>query len=127
MKEALLSWFDMENSMKAITGIFISAALIFSVTVFAAATGNVMGDGAVKGDGGSVEDGTVIFVDSDSLVADIDMYAGRRVETCGTIIHVCGVDGKKMRLKTAGDLRIKIVPGEGMAAFDVDTFNGKYN
>jgi len=112
--------------MKSITGIFISAALIVSATVFAAsATGGVRGDGAAKGDGGSGEDDTVIVVDSDSLVAGIDMYAGRRVETSGTIIHVCGVDGKKMRLKTAGDARIKIVPGGGMTVFDKDTYNGK--
>lgn len=112
--------------MKPITGIFISAALILLIVAFtAAAMGGGRGDCAAKGDGGGVEDETAIVVDSDSLVAGIDKYAGKRVETSGTIIHVCGIDGKKMRLRTAGNLRIKVVPGEGMAAFDKDAYNGK--
>ncbi len=111
--------------MKPMIGIFISVAMILSAEVFAAAaTGGARGDGAAKG-GGGAEYMTAIVVDSDSLVAGIDRYAGRRVETSGTIIHVCGVDGTKMRLRTAGNSRIKIVPGEGMAAFDKDTYHMK--
>ena len=112
--------------MKPITCIFISAALFLSAIIFpATAIAGVRSDGAAKGDGGGVEDETAIVVDSDSMVARIDMYAGRRVETSGTIIHVCGVDGKKMRLRTAGNSRIKIVPGAGMPSFDKDTYHMK--
>ncbi len=80
--------------------------------------------GAMCGSGGA-DNGAAIVVDADSLVAGVEKYAGMRVETCGTIIHVCGVDGKKMKLKTAGDARIRIVPGGAMAGFDKDAFGMK--
>jgi hypothetical protein len=106
-----------EYSVKTISVLLVPFVLFISPAVPAA--GDVQGPGA-RGDQ------TVIVVDSDSLVAGIDRYAGRKIETCGTIIHVCGVDGKKMKLRTAGDFKIKVVPGEGMSAFDAGTYKDKY-
>ena len=38
------------------------------------------------------------FVPADSLIVKIDMYVGKKIETEGMIAHVCGVDGRKMKL-----------------------------
>lgn len=103
--------------MKSNIRIFVPVILFLSGFVCVALAMNGPGDAGSE---------SAIVVDSDSLVAGIEMYAGRRIETCGTIIHVCGVDGKKMKLRTAGDLKIKIVPGEDMSAFDADTYKDKY-
>lgn len=39
-------------------------------------------------------------LDGDSLIARIDDYNQTKVQIEGTIVHICGVDGKKMKLKT---------------------------
>jgi hypothetical protein len=39
-------------------------------------------------------------VPADSLVANIDKYHDTRVEVVGLVVHVCGVDGRKMKLTT---------------------------
>ncbi|MCU0639346.1 MAG: hypothetical protein MUF59_05700 [Candidatus Krumholzibacteria bacterium] len=103
--------------MKSIILIFLPVILLVSGLIFDISAMNGAGDAGPE---------AAIIVDSDSLFANIDVYNGKRVETCGTIIHVCGVDGKKMRLKTPGDARIKVVPGEGMKAFDAVTYKNKY-
>ncbi len=57
-------------------------------------------------------------VPADSLVAHIDRYRDAGVEVEGLIVHVCGVDGRKMKLMTAGGAIIKIVPRDSSGGFD---------
>lgn len=52
-----------------------------------------------------------IEVLADELVKNADKYEGRKVEVFGCIAHVCGVDGRKMKMKTPGGEIIKIVAG----------------
>jgi hypothetical protein len=79
----------------------------------------------VLGRNGNDEGDQAIFVDADTLVAGIDDCVGKRIETCGNIVHVCGVSGMKMKMMTAGGAKIKIVPADGVTPFDKDTYNGK--
>jgi hypothetical protein len=57
-------------------------------------------------------------VPADSLVAHIDRYRDARVEVEGLVVHICGVDGRKMKLVTAGGAIIKIVPRDSSGSFD---------
>lgn len=58
-----------------------------------------------------------IQVDSDSLVLNIDTYCNSNIETEGIIAHVCGVDGKKMKLITKSGEVIKIIPRDSRTRF----------
>lgn len=58
-------------------------------------------------------------VTADSLIANIDKYENTKVEIEGVIIHICGVDGKKMKLRTENGSIIKIVPYDSLQNFDV--------
>lgn len=58
-----------------------------------------------------------IKVDSDSLVLNIDKYRNTNIETEGIIAHVCGVDGKKMKLITKSGQIIKIIPRDSQTRF----------
>jgi len=60
----------------------------------------------------------VTKVSADSLVASIDKYHDTRVEVEGLVVHVCGVDGKKMKLMTESGAIIKIVPRDSSDSFD---------
>jgi hypothetical protein len=57
-------------------------------------------------------------VTADSLIESIDAYRDRKVEVEGLLIHVCGVDGRKMKLQTENGAILKIVPADSLAAFD---------
>ena len=63
-------------------------------------------------------------LNADVLVSQIDKYNQQIVQIEGTIIHVCGVDQKKMKLKTADGNIIKIVSGKSNILFD-KTYHGK--
>ena len=69
-------------------------------------------------------DKTPIKVVADSLVVNIDKYRNSKVEVQGIIVHVCGVDGKKMKLKSESGRIIKIVPEDSTTRF-ARTFNKK--
>jgi len=51
-----------------------------------------------------------VKVDADSLISDIKTYIGKNVEIEGDVIHICPVNAKKIKLKTAQGNIIKIVP-----------------
>jgi hypothetical protein len=57
-------------------------------------------------------------VPADSLVAHIDRYRDAGVEVEGLVVHICGVDGRKMKLMTAGGAIVKIVPRDSSGGFD---------
>jgi len=60
-----------------------------------------------------------VKVDADSLIPDIETYIGKNVEIEGDVIHICPVNGKKIKLKTAQGNIIKIVPdGVAFQKFD---------
>ena len=56
---------------------------------------NTLAGGVVLASLGSCTDP---IVSADSLIVNIDKYVKRRVKTEGFIAHICGVDGKKMKL-----------------------------
>lgn len=47
---------------------------------------------------------------ADSLIKKIEYYLDKNIETDGVVIHICGVDGKKMKLQTDNGEIIKVVP-----------------
>ena len=57
-------------------------------------------------------------VNADDLVENIDAYIDSRLVTEGTIVHICSVDGKKMKLRTDNGAIIKIVPFDLAEKFD---------
>lgn len=57
-------------------------------------------------------------VNADSLINHIQKYTTRNIKTEGYIAHVCGVDEKKMKLKTANGNIIKIIPLDSNIQFD---------
>ena len=62
-------------------------------------------------------------VETDSLIAHVDKYHNTSVEVEGTVVHICGVDGKKMKLKTAGGASIKVVYTDSLMRFDTAFYN----
>jgi len=67
----------------------------------------------------------VVKLSADSLIANIDKYCNTKVETEGVITHICGVDGKKMKLKTESGEIIKIVPNDSIGSFDTSYYKKK--
>ena len=57
-------------------------------------------------------------IPADSLVINIDQYLDKMVVTEGIIKHVCGVDKKKMKLKTEEGNIIKIIHQDSLHYFD---------
>lgn len=64
-------------------------------------------------------------VNADSLIANIDKYINTKVEIEGTIVHVCGVDSLKMKLKTKSGAIIKIVSSDSHKGFSKSLYNKK--
>jgi len=54
----------------------------------------------------------------DDLIAKADQFQNKKVEVIGLIVHMCGVDAKKMKLKSPSGAIIKIVPQNPDEAFD---------
>lgn len=50
-----------------------------------------------------------IRIESDILIDNHDRYLNKRVETEGVIVHICSVDGKKMKFRADNGAIIKIV------------------
>lgn len=67
---------------------------------------------------------TIEIVNADSLIKNIKKYSNKTIEIEGLIVHVCGVDGKKMKLKTENGDIIKIVPFDSTLQFN-NTYNSK--
>jgi hypothetical protein len=63
-----------------------------------------------------------IEVSADELVNHANEYEGKRVEVFGCIAHVCGVDGRKMKMKTPMGEIVKI-----LANGPEDKFGKDYN
>jgi hypothetical protein len=62
---------------------------------------------------------------ADTLIANIDKYVDRYVETEGTIIHVCGATWRKLKLKTESGEIIKIEPLDSTALFDESYYKNR--
>ncbi|MCL2027212.1 MAG: hypothetical protein FWG79_01875 [Bacteroidales bacterium] len=60
------------------------------------------------------------FVDAKEIIEQVELYIGKTVETEGKIVHVCGVDKKKMRLYLEDVGSIKIVSEDPNAEFDYE-------
>lgn len=57
-------------------------------------------------------------VKADDLIEGIDTYRNTKIETEGLIIHVCGVSGEKMKLKTEAGAIIKVEATDAISRFD---------
>jgi len=64
------------------------------------------------------------ITDADTLIKNSSAYNNKQVSTKGYIAHICGVDGKKMKLMTASGGIIKLVPKNPEDKFDWN-FNNK--
>jgi hypothetical protein len=64
------------------------------------------------------QNATIEKINSDSLINNIEKYSKKNIEIEGRIVHVCGVDGKKMKLKTKSGQIIKIVPLDSTLRFN---------
>lgn len=60
----------------------------------------------------------IIQIDADSLIERIGQYNGSKVKIEGIIVHVCGVDGMKMKLRTRSGAIIKIAPKDSAGRFN---------
>ena len=57
-------------------------------------------------------------VNADLVLSNIANYKNSKIEIHGYIVHVCGVDGKKMKLKTENGEIIKLVSNDSTLKFD---------
>ena len=59
-------------------------------------------------------------VDAKNVIEHVDKYIGKLVETEGKIVHVCGVDKKKIKLMVENVGSIKIISEHADSEFDYD-------
>ena len=59
---------------------------------------------------------------ADSLIKNIEYYIDKSIETDGVIVHICGVNGKKMKFQTDNGEIIKIVPKDSLNSFDASFY-----
>ncbi|MDR0438568.1 MAG: hypothetical protein LBH22_09825 [Bacteroidales bacterium] len=64
--------------------------------------------------------GKAKIVDAKDVIEQVEKYIGKFVETEGKIIHVCGVDRKKIRLFVENVGSINIIPENPNTTFDYD-------
>jgi hypothetical protein len=57
---------------------------------------------------------------ADSLITNIGQFDNKYIATEGSVVHICGVDGRKMKLKTDIGRMIKIVPADSGGFFNKD-------
>jgi len=66
----------------------------------------------------------IVIVSLDTLVEKVGDYVDKQVTIEGKIVHICGVDGKKMKLRNENGVIVKIEAGDTFEKFD-KAFNGK--
>ena len=64
------------------------------------------------------------YVEAKEIIEQIDIYIGKTIETDGKIVHVCGVDKKKIKLYVENIGSINIIPKDSNLVFDYN-FNQK--
>ncbi len=57
-------------------------------------------------------------VSIDELINKADQFKNKRVEVIGLVDHMCGVDGKKIKLKSTSGAVLKVVPNKPDESFD---------
>jgi hypothetical protein len=68
---------------------------------------------------------TALLADADSIILDAQKYQGTEVITEGKVVHICGVDYRKIKLKTERGGIIKVIPGDPLFKYD-KTLMGKW-
>lgn len=61
---------------------------------------------------------TIYPVNADSLLINVHQFEGELIETEATVAHVCGVEFKKMKLRTDSGAIIKLIPADSTDTFD---------
>lgn len=69
-------------------------------------------------------DNNITTIAADSLKKNVESFAGRYIATEGTVIHVCPVNGLKIKLRADDGSIIKVTTGNTFPQFDQD-WNGK--
>ncbi|WP_320053370.1 hypothetical protein [uncultured Acetobacteroides sp.] len=59
-----------------------------------------------------------VRVSADSLTACISSYIGKKVEVEGVVAHMCGVDGRKMKIQSATGAEVEVIANEQLGSFD---------
>jgi hypothetical protein len=59
-----------------------------------------------------------VRVSADSLTASISRYLGTKIEVEGVVAHMCGVDGKKMKLKSESGAEVEVIANDQLGSFD---------
>lgn len=54
----------------------------------------------------------------DELINKADQFENKKVEIIGLVDHMCGVDGKKIKLKSTSGSVLKVVPNTPGGSFD---------
>lgn len=70
------------------------------------------------------ENQSIPAVTTDSLAHNLSLFEGKKISIEGKIIHVCPVEGRKMKLSGDGRQIVKIVLPDTMERFE-DSWNGK--
>lgn len=68
---------------------------------------------------------TPLTVNADSLIKSVNQFENTLIQTEGTILHVCGVDRKKAKLKTPGGEIIRLDVSDSIPIFDKSLTNQK--
>lgn len=66
----------------------------------------------------------VPLVTADSLANNLAQFTGKKIALEGKVIHVCPVQGQKMKLLCSNKMIVKILPDEAGKTFD-RSWNGK--
>lgn len=62
-------------------------------------------------------------VDADFLIKNVEKYINKKVEIVGKVAHICGVDGLKMKIKTAANGEIKVIPDKNLSKIDFSLYD----
>lgn len=62
-------------------------------------------------------------VDADYLINNVEKYINKKVEIVGKVAHICGVDGLKMKIKTAASSEIKVITGKNLPKIDFSFYD----
>lgn len=54
----------------------------------------------------------------DEVIENAEQYENKKVELIGLVVHICGLDAKKMKLKSPSGAIVKIMPSKVDESFD---------
>lgn len=61
---------------------------------------------------------TPLLVNADNVISEPQKYLGTEILTEGKVVHICGVDYRKIKLKTESGEIIKVIPRDPLFKYD---------